>query len=378
MDKNGRADEPWLPHTGRDYTRLEFIRAAGAGALSVSAIGALVAGCGSDSTSNVTKGGEVNLLTTANYWAPKNLRAYTKKTGTKINQTNYTSGDEMFAKLNSASGSSYDIAIAAGGWVPRLADLDAIDELDHDRIPWQNVSADLQSQNYDPDDKYSVPKYYGVQGVIYDPSRVTTKIETWQDYLDAGEQSGVSGQVAASDTPSELIGVGLWSLGIDWNTENQDEIRQGAEVMEAFAPNVKFYDDSPVDGMASGRFAIGTMSHGAARYARIQNRNLRFVVPGSQSGIWIECYVLPKGSANREQAYSFIQFMLKPEQQVADTAYVGYPTALPGLVNKLPKSVKLPDEITVSPDVFGRVSSWIVDPATQGLVSQLANQIMSS
>lgn len=391
-DKREGMDELWEAHaSGRGLTRIEFLRATGAGALSVTAIGALVAGCGgsSDSTSSsattggsttqeLAQGGEINLLTWADYWAPESLKAYTQATGTKINQTNFTSNDEMFAKLNSASGSSYDIAIATGGWVPRLNDVGAIDELEYDRIPWQNVSPDLQGQNYDPDDKFSVPKDYGVQGVIYDPSVVKTDIATWQDFLDAGAEPGVSGEVSASNTPDELIGTGLWSLGIDWNTENEDEIRQGADVMQEFAPHVKAYQAGPVDGMVSGQFVMGQISHGAARNARIQDDNLQFVVPGDQSEIWVDCYILPKGSANRDQAYSFIQFMLEPEQQIADTSYIGYPTVLPGLVNKLPKSVELPDEIFVSPEVLSRVTSRIVNPDTQGLVAQLANEIMSS
>src|ERR1700746_2581046 len=113
--------EPRTPNlieiSGRaGMTRLKFLLATGAGALTA-------AGCGSSSGSGssaaaasgggstAATGGQVNLWTWAGYWAPQSLKGYTAQTGTKINQANYDSNDVMFAKMNSAAASSYDIAV---------------------------------------------------------------------------------------------------------------------------------------------------------------------------------------------------------------------------------------------------------------------------
>jgi spermidine/putrescine transport system substrate-binding protein len=237
------------------------------------------------------------------------------------------------------------------------------------------VSSSLKGRNYDPKGQYSVPKDYGVLGVIYDPARVKHEIKTWQDYLDAGATPGVSGHVACSNTADECIGVGMWSLGFDWNTTNTSQITQGANVMKAFAPHVKAFIAYPTDGMVSGEFAMGVLSHGDARVARLQKPSLKFVVPGPASEIWVDSYVITKHAPDPGQAYSFISYMLQPEQQIRDTAFIGYPTVLPGLESKLPTSVKLRSDIFVAPDVLGRVSSRITVPSTQGLIAQLYNQI---
>ena len=361
-------------------SRLGFLAAAGAGALTLAGCGGS-SGSGSASSGSTTAaqtaatGGELNLWTWASYWAPKNLKLFTEKTGTKIHQANYDSNDQMFAKMNSAAVSSYDMAIPTSGWIPLLAQRNTLAELDTSGLPLQYVDAQLKNQNYDPQGKYSVPKDYGVLGVIYDPAAVPGTVTSWNDYLELGAKLGVSGKVACSNTADECIGIGMWSLGLDWNSKNQDDIKRGAEVMKDFAPHVKSFIAYPIDGVVSGEFAMGVLSHGDARRARLQKPSLKFVVPTPSSEIWVDSYVITKDAPDPGQAYSFISFMLQPDQQVRDTSYIGYPTPLPGLEAKLPASVPLKDDIFVSPEVLSRVTSRITDPSTQGLIASEYNQI---
>jgi spermidine/putrescine transport system substrate-binding protein len=361
-------------------TRVQFLATAGVGALTLAGatgVGAAAAPARRFLSEGAVKGGHVNLWTWANYWAPSSLKGFTKKTGTKVHQANYDSNDEMFAKMNSASASSYDIVLPTSGWIPLMVDRGMLLPLDKSRLPLNYIRTDLKGRNYDPKGRYSVPKDYGVLGVIYDPARVKKPIRTWQDYLDAGASPGVSGHITCSNTADECIGIGMWSLGYDWNTTDTAKIRRGAEVMKAFAPHVKAFAAYPMDGMVSGEFAMAVLSHGDARVARLQKPSLRFVVPKPASEIWIDSYVITKHAPDLDQAYAFISYMLSPERQVADTSFIGYPTALPGLEKKLPASLKLKNAIFVSPEVLQRVSSRITRPSTQALLSRLYQEVVS-
>jgi spermidine/putrescine transport system substrate-binding protein len=352
-------------------SRSRFLAATGIGALALAGVGA----AGEAASALAAGGGSVNLWTWAGYFAPQNLKGFTKSTGTKVNQANYPSNDLMFAKLNSASASSYDIAIPTSGWIPLLVQRGALAELDKARVPLQYVSSSLKGLNYDPHNQWSVPKDYGVFGVLYDPAKVKYPIKSWQDYLDAGAKPGISGAVAASNTADELLGIGMWSLGIDWNTSDTAKIKKAAAVMKAFAKHVKAYASAPIDGMVSGEFVMAVMSHGDARAARLQKPSLKFVVPTPASEIWVDSYVITKKAPNVDNAYAFISYELQPAHQVADTAYIGYPTVLPGLAHKLPASVKLKQDIFIPPSVLERTSSRLTNPKTQGLVAQLYTEI---
>ena len=359
-------------------TRLQFLSAMAAGGL-------VLAGCGSSGSGSsaakapsvkIAKGGHVNVLTWAEYYTPSSLNDFTKTTGTTINQSYFVSNDIMFSKLNSASGASFDVAIATDGWVKQLVARDAIAPLDKSLIPMEYVEARFLHPVYDPGDDYSVPKDYGVFGVCYDPTVVKGKITTWQDYLDAGAQPGVSGLVAASNTPAETLGIGLWSLGYDWNTTDLDQIRRAGAVMEDFNKHVRGYESAPIGQMVSGDFVMSVMSHGDARNAIIQDRKLKFVVPGWQSERWVDTYVFPKGSGDVGQGYSFVSFMMQPERQAANTIYMGYPGPAPNLTALIPKSTPLVDDIFPTAAEFDRTVSQVVNPQTQELIEQLYNQIV--
>jgi spermidine/putrescine transport system substrate-binding protein len=373
------SDHGLVEVSGRSgMTRAQLLTSAGAGALALAGAtraGAAISSSGWLKTTDLTTGGHVNLWTWANYWAPSDLTGFTKQTQTTINQSNYDSNDQMFAKMNTASASSYDIVVPTSGWIPLMVQRGMLQKLDKSRLPLHYVRTDLQGRNYDPKGDYSVPKDYGVLGVIYDPAHIKTPIRTWKDYLDVGAMPGISGHITCSNTADECVGIGLWSLGYDWNTTDVKKLNQAADVMKAFASHVKAFAAYPTDGMVSGEFVMGVLSHGDARRAMLQKPSLKFVVPGPQSEIWIDSYVITKHAPDLDQAYSFITYMLNPARQITDTQYIGYPTALPGLEKKLPGSVKLKGAIFVSPQVLKRVTSRITRPSTQQLISQLYQKI---
>ncbi len=65
-----------------------------------------------------------------------------------------------------------------------------IQEIDHDKIPFKYIDKKLLNKVYDKGNKYSIPKDYGVAGVVYDPTAVGGTIKTWSDFFDAAAKPG--------------------------------------------------------------------------------------------------------------------------------------------------------------------------------------------
>ncbi|HZO77818.1 MAG TPA: spermidine/putrescine ABC transporter substrate-binding protein [Solirubrobacteraceae bacterium] len=368
---------------GRRVGRREFLTAgaAGAGAL-------LLAACGGSSTSTSTakasshaglaKGGTLNLWTWPDYYAPANLKAFQAKTGTKLNIATYDSNDTAFAKLNTAGGASFDIVVPTSDFVPVMAQHGLLQKLDHSRIPLQYVDPKLLRKVFDPHNDYSIPKDYGTIGVIYNPAVVKHPIRTWQDYLDAGAQPGVSGKVELADVPDETLGIALWAEGKDWNTDNLADLRHAAEVMKAFAKHVHAFNEFDVSGVTSGAVVMAVVTQGTAREMMLQKKSLKFVIPQPQSELWVDNYCITAKAPDVNQAYSFIDYMLQPAHQLKDCAFIGYPTALPNLQSKLPASVPLRNEIFISPADFNRLVPHVIHPAIQGTVENLYSEIQAA
>src|SRR5439155_14686631 len=200
-----------------------------------------------------------------------------------------------------------------------------------------------------PVNDYAVPKDYGTIGVIWDPTAVGGQIKTWQDYLDAGAKPGVSGKVELTDVPDETLGIALWAMGKDFNTDNKHDLRKAADVMKAFAKHVKAFNEFDTDGLANGSIVMAVVSQGTARLVIQRNKKLKYVIPRPASKLWVDMYAIPAKAHNVDQAYTFMNFFLQPTRQIKDVAYIGYPTALPGLSKRLPASVPLRQLIFISP-----------------------------
>lgn len=369
--------------SGRRVGRREFLTAGatGAGAL-------LLAACGGSSTKTtaarpgshvgLTKGGTLNLWTWPDYYAPSNLKAFQAKTGTKLNIATYDSNDTAFAKLNTAGGASFDMVIPTSDFVPVMASHGLLAKLDHSRIPFQYLDPKLLGKVFDPHNDYSIPKDYGTIGVIYDPTVVKHPIRTWQDYLDAGAQPGVSGKVELADVPDETLGIALWAEGKDWNTDNLADLRHAADVMKAFAKHVKAFNEFDVSGVTSGAVVMAVVTQGTARSMMLQKKSLKFVIPQPQSELWVDNYCITAKAPDPNQAYSFMDYFLQPAQQLKDCAFIGYPTALPNLQSKLPSSVPLRNEIFISPADFDRLVPHVIHQSIQGEVENLYSQIQAA
>ena len=378
------------PFTGDRLSRRRFM--AGMGAAGTAAF---LAACGSSSSgstqtaasggsaaaayqpSALTKGGELNIYTWPSYFSQANLTQYKTLTGTKINQTTYESNDAMFAKLAAENGNSgFDMAIPTSGWIPVMAQKGLLAEVDHSRIPFSNIDPKLLNKSFDPGNKYSVPKDYGYDVAIWDPAVVTKPIRSWMDFIDAikGEASGKAGYGIDYGT----IATGLWALGYSMNDTNKAHLQAACDLMKSTASHVKSFDSFNVTGMVSGEIALMSCDQSVARQVLLQKPHFKYVVPSPHSELWVDNYTMLKNAANADQAYSFVDFELRPSSQVTDTKFIGYPTVLKGLEAKIPSSLAFKNEIFIPASVYSTLETFIVREDLQGYIEQLANQVQAA
>ncbi len=374
----------------RCVSRSEFLTAGAAG------LAALVAGCGSSSSSSATshaarssaaatsgtttlaKGGTVNVWTWPGYWAPANLEAYNAATGTKVNMSTYDSDDEMYAKLRTAAGADFDIAIPDLGWIPVFSSAGVVQKIDKDRISWQYINKSVLGRPEDPNNEYSIPKDYAAAGIVYDPVAVGGTIKTWRDYFDAFTRPSVSGKVEMPSEPSETLGLALWAMGKNWNTATKSDLNAAASMLQPLVKHIKSFNDFDTNGVANGSVVMASQTNANARLAMLQNKKLAWVIPQPQSELILDSYTIPAKAPDVPQAYSFINFMLEPKHQVADTVYLGYPLVLPNIQHLVPAKLPLRDVVFVSPADLDRLEPLNVRPDIQAYAENLYSQLQAA
>ncbi|MET1026742.1 MAG: spermidine/putrescine ABC transporter substrate-binding protein [Dongiaceae bacterium] len=323
--------------------------------------------------------GQLNIYSWPDYFSADGLQAYAKKTGVMPNITTYDSNETMFAKLNSPAGAGFDIVIPSSSWVTQLAAKGLLQEIDHSRLNFASLDPHLLDRGYDPGNKYSFPKDWGLLGLVYDPEATGGEIKTWEDFFRVGELPAVSGKIRLSVSGWETIGPELWLEGKDWNKVGEADIRAAGNRVKAFAKHVKTFSGLDPNAMANGSIVLAQTHQSGARAAIGLNPKLKWVVPGPRSELWFDNYAIVRNAPNLDQAYDFLAYQLRPEVQVAETRYIGFPAGLAGLRDKIGPDVANADLIFGGKTLdFTKLTTFVVNPDTVGAYIEMQNEIQAA
>jgi spermidine/putrescine transport system substrate-binding protein len=321
---------------------------------------------------------QLDIYSWPDYFSASDLRAYAQQSGVTPSVSTFNSNEVLFAKLNSPAGAGFDIVIPSSSWIAQFAKRGLLQELDHSRLNLASLDPKLLNREYDPGNRYSIPKDWGLLGVLYDP-QVTGEIVTWEDFFKAGEKPGVSGKVRLSVSGWETIGPELWMRGQDWNQASAGQIRAAAEPVKRFARNVKTFATLQPDAAANGSIVLAQTHQAGARAAIMLNPRLKWVVPGPLSELWVDNYAIAKHAPHVDDAYGFLAYQLRPDVQVAETRYLGFPAAIAGLRDKIGPDVHDADLIFGGKGLdFSKLTSFVVNPETIGVYLQMQTEIRAA
>ena len=353
-------------------SRRSMLRRLG-GACATAALAACVPGAAAGAAR------QLDVYSWPNYFSPGDLRAYAQKSGVTPNVSTYDSNETLFARLNSAAGAGCDVVIPSSSWISQLARRGLLQPIDHGRLNIGALDPKLMNRVYDPGNRYSIPKDWGLLGVLYDPDATGGDIATWEDFFRAGERPGVSGKVRLSVSGWETIGPELWLQGKDWNTADAAAIRAAAGRLKGFAKHVKSFSVLDPNAVANGSIVLAQTHQSAARAAIALNPKLRWAVPGPLSELWVDNYAIAANAPHLDQAYDFLAYQLRPEVQISETRYLGFPAALSDLRAKLGADVPNADLIFGGRNLdFSRLTSFVVNPQTIGVYLQMQTEIQAA
>lgn len=319
---------------GREISRRRFLGFAAA----ASSVGLLAACAPSAQTGAAPATGgalepKLSIFTWGDYDAPEVLEGFTAELGPKITLSSFSSNEEMVAKLVGARGTSgYDLVVPTGPFVQPMADHGLLEKLNHDLIPnLRHMDPEFLGRTFDPENVYSVCKAWGTTGFVYDTEVITRELKDWNDFIDAA-QNEASGRTSMLDDPAELTGLYFWANGIDWNTTDPDELDAAeAFLVNELAPHISAFDSNPGSGaIPQGTHALLQAFNGDARLGILETTSRperwKWVLGAPTTELWMDNWAIPKGAPSPEAAHAFINWVLEPENALAEVDYIGYHT----------------------------------------------------
>jgi spermidine/putrescine transport system substrate-binding protein len=366
--------------TAERITRRHFLAGS---AIAMFSSSVLLAACGEDAgpgggSASPTAGGEVedklNFFHWAEYDDPEVFKDFEKEFGATTKIDVYASNEEAIAKLVAAGGTSgYDIVVPTGVYIPQMVQNDLIQELNLDLIPnFENVDEIYRDQPWDPGNKHSVCKDWGSTGWIYDTTKVSSTLETWDDFISVA-QGEASGQTSVLDTPGNLAGIYFWANDINWATTDPGDLDACEQfIVNELAPHIKAYDSYPGIALTQGKYALSHAWNGDARQGLLSTDDPDRYVWGlgkPVTELWMDNWCLVTNAQHPNAAHAWINFICDPEVSLKDLAYHGYNTGIVGVQEEAEAAgLEYLDMVFFSDEDVATMDPGAVNEAQQRLV----------
>jgi spermidine/putrescine transport system substrate-binding protein len=285
----------------------------------------------------LTSGNTLTIFNWGDYMDATLVKQFEDETGIKVIYETFDSNEAMMTKIEQG-GTTYDIAVPSEYMIDKMRQENLLIPLDHSKLPnLKNIDERFMDLPFDPDNKFSVPYFWGTVGIVYNSTMLDgLEIDSWNDLWDPK----LKNEIFLIDGAREVIGMGLNSLGYSLNDINKDHLREAKEKLDSLTPNVKaIVGDEARTLLQNKEASIGLVWSGVASEIMYENEELEYVVPKEGSNLWFDNMVIPKTAKNVEAAHKFINFILDAKIAAQNTEYVSYSTPNKEALKHMPEEM---------------------------------------
>ncbi len=286
--------------------------------------------------------GSVNVYNWSDYIGETTIEDFESETGIRVVYDLYASSEEMQAKMLAGS-TGYDVVLMAGISLNQFVTAGVYQKLDRSKLTgWGNLDPEILKivEGFDPGNEYGVPYMWGSVGFTYNMEMVRARLpdadlaslDTIFDPENAAKLADCG--ISILDSPTDIGMMVMSWLGIDPNTAGPAEY---ARMAEAFAPIRRYiatFDNANyLTAIPNGEVcAINNWSgdYGVAKARAAEagiEMDLAYFVPKTGAPAWFDLWCLPADAPNVENAYRFIDYLLRPEVIADCTNFTGYANA---------------------------------------------------
>ena len=281
----------------------------------------------------------VNVYNWSDYIDPTVLEDFTKATGIKVVYDTYDNNEIVETKLL-AGKSGYDIVVPSGPFLQRLIEQKVFLPIDLNKIPeskniWPEIDKRLQA--FDPGNKFAVNYMWGTTGLGYNVQKIkerlgNTPIDSWDIVLKPENLSKLKDcGVMMLDAPEDIYPGVLRSLGLDPDSKKAADYQKATDALMKVRGNVKkFHSSEYINALANGDICFvvgysGDILQAKKRAEEAKNGiEIAYAIPKEGALMWFDSMAIPADAPNAENAFAFINFMMKPDIAARNSNFVSY------------------------------------------------------
>jgi putrescine transport system substrate-binding protein len=276
----------------------------------------------------------------ADYIDPKVIEDFTKETGLKVAYDAYDSNEAFEARLLTGK-TGFDVVIVSGSVLQRQIAARLYQKLDKTKLPnsknlWPEVMARLGV--YDSGNQYAVNYMWFTAGIAYNVEKAEellgdatadASLNSWVILFKPRNLKKFAGcGITVLDSGEEMFAIALKYLRADPASNRQNDLRVAAELLSGMRRDVKKFDSADfADALANGDICLGVGYSGDSFRARDRAREadngieIDYTIPKEGSLMLLDNLAIPKDAPHVEEAYAFIDFLLRPAIAARNTNF---------------------------------------------------------
>lgn len=295
----------------------------------------------------------VNLAIWGNYLSKSSQQKFTEKTGIHLNVMNYSSNEELLAKIQSGA-SGIDVAVPSDYMVEVMIKLGWLEPLQKNKIPaGHTLAKDVIAQPFDPENRFSLPYAWAIAGIAVNRELYKEPIRSWHDFFDNPK---LSGKISLLDDVREVTAAVLKMQGHSVNTVEASELKQAKDELLKIKKSVKMFTSDTVDILKNKEVvAAHSYSPDALQAAAKTGGKIEFVIPSEGGTHYIDNLVIVKGSKHIEEAHRLIDFLLQKDNEVAFVSSIYAGPVIDHIRDLLPISLQQSSTLFPSTQVLSKL-----------------------
>ncbi|PID45784.1 MAG: spermidine/putrescine ABC transporter substrate-binding protein PotF [Proteobacteria bacterium] len=282
----------------------------------------------------------VNVYNWSDYIDESVLEDFTKETGIKVNYDVFDTNELLETKLLAGS-SGYDVVVPSATFISRQIKAGAFAKLDKSKLPnlkntWDKIAE--RTEKYDPDNAHSFNYMWGTTGVGYVAEKVKERLgddvplNSWDlifkpEIVEKLADCGIHWL----DAPMEMVPAALHYLGLDPGDFSKENLKKAEELIAKVRPHVqKFHSSEYIGALANGDICLAVGYSGDVLQARDRAKEAKngntvaYVIPKEGAQMWFDQMAIPADAKNVDEAYAFLDFVLRPDVAAKASNYVSF------------------------------------------------------
>ena len=313
----------------------------------------------------------VKVYNWSDYIAPDTMKNFQRDTGIGFTYDLFDSNETLDGKLMTGN-SGYDVVFPSNHFMARQIEGGALKKLDKSQLPnWKNLNPVLLKtlEVNDPGNEHGFPYLWGSTGIGYNVAKVkavlgdNAPVDSWDLIFKPENMAKLSKcGVAILDNGPEILPAALNYLGLPPHSKNPDDYKKAEDLLMKVRPYISYFHSSKyTSDLANGNICVAVGFSGDILQAETRAKEAKngieigYSIPKEGAAIWFDMVAMPADAPDEKAAYSFMNYLLRPDVMAGISNYVHYANGNQQADALVSPEIKADTKVYPTPEMMGKL-----------------------